>query len=244
MTTSTREEVWHGDCLELMRSIPDKSIDMILCDLPYGTTACKWDTVIPFAPLWEQYGRVIRDGGAIVLTATQPFASALVMSTPEMFKYDWVWAKSKCGSPFTAKVRPMARHEGVLVFGRGRIAYSPQMTDGEPYVRISKKGRVDSMKFGSRAGIPYGSADGKRYPKTVLDFPQKWRRQDQMHPTQKPVELFEYLIKTYTSEGDTVLDNCAGSGTTGVAARNIGRNFVLIEREREYVDIIRKRLEL
>jgi len=158
-----------------------------------------------------------------------------------MFKYEWIWEKSKCGSPLLAKYRPMAKHENVLVFAKGKTVYCPQMTEGEPYRRISKKG-VNNMKYGAKAEIEYGSKTGERYPSTVQFFQQKWRRQDQLHPTQKPVALFEYLIKTYTNEGDLVLDNCAGSGTTGVACKNINRNYILIEKEPEYVEIINKRL--
>jgi site-specific DNA-methyltransferase (adenine-specific) len=224
-----------------MKSIPHNSIDMICCDLPYGTTACKWDTIIPFEPLWAHYKRIIKDNGAIVLTASQPFTSALVMSNIKMFKYEWIWEKSKCGSPLTAKFKPMSKHENVLVFGNGRIRYNPQMVDGTPYSRTSKTG-VNNMGYGANSEFVYGSKDGKRHPKTVQYFQQKWRRQDQLHPTQKPVALFEYLIKTYTNEGDLVLDNCAGSGTTGVACKNLNRNFILIEKEPEYINIINQRL--
>lgn len=233
--------ITEGDCLQVMKGIPDKSVDMILCDLPYGTTACKWDTIIPFEPLWEQYKRIIKDNGAIVLTASQPFTSALVMSNVKMFKYEWIWEKSKCGSPFTAKYKPMMKHENILVFGKGKTTYNPQKVQGEPYKRVSKKG-TNNMGYGAKAEVTYGSEDGTRYPKSVLFFQQKWRRQDQLHPTQKPVALFEYLIKTYTNEGDLVLDNCAGSGTTGVACQNLKRNFILIEQEPEYVEICKNRL--
>jgi len=233
-------ELIQGDCLELMKEIPDKSIDMILCDLPYGTTACKWDIVIPFEPLWEQYKRIIKDNGAIVLTASQPFTSALVMSNVKMFKYEWIWGKSKCGSPLAAKYRPMAKHENILVFGKGVVKYNPEMLEGTPYKRDFTPAKLNNHKFGIKGAKTDNK--GTRFPDTVLFFQQKWRRQDQIHPTQKPVALFEYLIKTYTNEGDLVLDNCAGSGTTGVACKNLNRNYILIEKEPEYCKIADQRL--
>ena len=222
----------HGDCLEEMPKLQDHSIDMILCDLPYGTTACKWDTIIPFEPLWKQYKRLIKDNGAIVLTASQPFTSALVMSNPKMFKYEWVWGKSKCGSPLSAKYRPMAKHENIIVFGKGVIKYNPEMLVGEPYKRDFTPLKLNNHKFGIKGAKTDNK--GTRYPDTVLFFQQKWRRQDQIHPTQKPVALFEYLIRTYTNEGDTVLDNCAGSGTTAIACLNTNRNAILIEKDESY----------
>lgn len=234
-------ELIQGDCLEKMKDIPDKSIDMILCDLPYGTTACKWDTIIPFEPLWEQYKRIIKDNGAIVLTASQPFTSALVMSNIKMFKYEWIWGKSKCGSPLAAKYRPMAKHENILVFGKGVIKYNPEMLEGIPYKRDFTPTKLNNHKFGIK-GANKTDNKGTRFPDTVLFFQQKWRRQDQLHPTQKPVALFEYLIKTYTNEGDLVLDNCMGSGTTGVACKNLNRNFIGIELDPEYFKIAEKRI--
>lgn len=240
------DKVICGDCLEVMPSIPDKSIDMILCDLPYGTTACKWDTVIPFESLWKNYRRVIKDNGAIVLTATQPFTSHLVLSNLKMFKYEWIWEKSKCGSAFTSKYRPQQKHENVLVFGNGAIIYNPQMTKGEPYY-VRRHQNKDGKKLNNhRLGVVSESEtinNGTRFPKTVIYFQQKWRRQDQVHPTQKPVTLFEYLIKTYTNEGDLVLDNCLGSGTTAVACKNLNRCFIGIEISPEYCEIAKQRIE-
>jgi len=227
-----------GDCLEVMKEIPDKSVDMILCDLPYGTTACKWDTVIPFEPLWEQYKRIIKDNAAIVLTASQPFSSALVMSNIKMFKYQWVWIKSKITGVLNAKRMPVRKHEVVLVFSVGGLPrYYPQ---GLVEVNeVTKQGRSSEN---------YGQRNKKEYTKThigcprdVIEIPSEGKT---AHPTQKPVALFEYLIKTYTNEGDIVLDNCAGSGTTGVAAKNLNRRFILIEKEQKYVDIINKRLNV
>jgi len=232
-----------------MKNIPDKSIDMILCDLPYGTTACKWDTIITFEPLWKEYKRIIKDNGAIVLTASQPFTSALVMSNPDMFKYSWIY-KKRCASNFAqAKYAPMKEHEDVLVFAKGKVNYYPikEERQGSGAERVkhsfSEATRHKSGEFvGAMNGEFNEMADELRYPSSVQEFNNRASGDRGLHPTQKPVALFEYLIKTYTNEGDLVLDNCAGSGTTGVAARNLKRNFILIEKEPEYVEIIKKRL--
>jgi site-specific DNA-methyltransferase (adenine-specific) len=237
-----------GDCLIEMQNIPDKSIDMILCDLPYGTTACKWDTIIPFEPLWEQYKRIIKDNGAIVLTASQPFTSALVMSNIKMFKYEWIWNKNKGSNIMLAKKQPLKIHENILVFGGKN--YNPQKTDVVGKIRDQ---RLEKEKINRNDGAvtPKGAikyADdydpSKKYPVSIQYFPNHREKEEVFHPTQKPVALFEYLIKTYTNEGDLVLDNCAGSGTTGVACKNLNRNFILIEKEPEYIDIINKRLNI
>lgn len=245
-----KNKVIQGDCLEVMKNIPDKSIDMILCDLPYGTTACKWDTIIPFEPLWEQYKRIIKDNGAIVLTASQPFTSTLVMSNPDMFKYSWIY-KKRCASNFAqAKYAPMKEHEDVLVFARGRVNYYPikeeRVGSGSERVKhlFSDATRHKSGEFvGAMNGEYNEKADELRYPSSVQEFNNRASGDRGFHPTQKPVALFEYLIKTYTNEGNLVLDNCAGSGTTGVACKNTNRNYILIEKEPEYIDIINKRLQ-
>ena len=303
-----------------MKEIPDGSVDMILCDLPYGTTACKWDSVIPFEPLWEQYRRVAKTNAAIVLTASQPFTSAVVMSNPEMFRYSWVWEKEQGVNFLTAKKNPMKVHEDVLVFyldeaevkGRSpkfsglrdyfalerkrlgltasdikrllgndmgshyftggvqwtlptlenykrlqvsggftrdwhelksqfdasakdcRIRYSPQMTSGKPYVSgLGSSGDVTGNVVKTRT-----ENEGTRYPRSI----QRFNRETGLHPTQKPVALMEYLIRTYTNEGDTVLDNCMGCGTTGVAAKNLNRNFIGIELDQGYFDIAQERI--
>jgi len=232
-------QVIHGDCLEVMPSIPDKSIDMILCDLPYGTTACKWDTVIPFEPLWKEYKRLIKDNGAIVLTASQPFTSALVMSNCNMFRYEWVWEKENAPTGLHAKTQPMKVHENVLVFGG--VRYNPQKTKGHKDAPSGKNKSSDiygEMKPKQRYKL---DRSGERYPRSVQRFNNVWR-DERLHPTQKPVVLFEYLIKTYTNKGETVLDNCAGSGTTAIACLNTNRNYILIEKEKGYVDIINKRI--
>jgi site-specific DNA-methyltransferase (adenine-specific) len=237
----------HGDCLEVMKDIPDQSIDMILCDLPYQVTGMHWDAVIPFEMLWEQYGRIIKDNRAIVLTASQPFTSALVMSKPELFKYEWIWQKN-AGSNFTqVKRQPMKEHESVLVFGKEKVRYFPIMQErqGEGKDRATRKHRNRTTPSDHLKGILVESKDKLkylnelRYPSSV----QKFNRERGLHPTQKPVALFEYLIKTYTNEGDIILDNCIGSGTTAIAALNTGRFFIGIEKEEKYVDIARRRIE-
>ncbi len=230
-------KIYQGDCLEVMKSIPDKSIDMILCDLPYGTTACKWDTIIPFEPLWEQYKRIIKDNGAIVLTASQPFTSALVMSNIKMFKYCWVWDKKNISNPFLAKYQPLKQHEDICVFGGKN--YFPVMEQRE-------KARTYQDKYGGGESFNKKGTGEKvytleaKYPKSILEFTNAEQKGKQ-HPTQKPVALFEYLIKTYTNEGDLVLDNTAGSGTTGVACKNTNRNFILIEQDENYCKIASER---
>lgn len=241
-------ELLQGDCLELMKGIPNGSIDMILCDLPYGTTACKWDSILPFEPLWEQYERVIKDKGAIVLTASQPFTSALVMSNPDLFKYEWIWEKSKASNFMLARKQALKAHESVLVFGKGSLVYYPQKTDGKPYSgekRAGKKGS-NSEVYGGNVPNPTfrnGSKDGKRFPRSVQYFKTAETEGKTFHPTQKPVALFEYLIKTYTNEGEVVLDNCMGSGSAGVACKNLKRNFIGMELDEEYFNIAKKRIE-
>jgi len=242
-------KIIQGDCLEIMKDIPDKSIDMILCDLPYGTTACKWDTIIPFEPLWEQYKRIIKDNGAIVLTASQPFTSALVMSNPDMFKVHIVWNKKKAGNFVQGNIQPMKVHEDIVIFYKKQPTYNPQKTqlDKPQKVRNGAKNRQDRKEAGGFGGTVIYSdkfeAD-KKLPTTIVEISKDNYGKNVFHPTQKPVALFEYLIKTYTNEGDLVLDNCAGSGTTGVACKNLNRNYILIEKEPEYIEIINKRLEI
>lgn len=234
-------KIYHGNCLDVMKDIDNKSIDMILCDLPYGTTACKWDTVIPFKPLWEQYQRVIKDNGAIVLTASQPFSSALVMSNPKWFKYEWIWEKSKASGYLNSKVMPLVSHENIIVFGKGKVKYNPQMVSGKPYNKGF--GHRPTEVYGKQIATLVKNDTGERYPRTVQYFVTA-EREGKLHPTQKPIALFEYLIRTYTDENDVVLDNCAGSGTTGVACKNTNRNYILIEQEEKYCEISKKRLEI
>jgi DNA modification methylase len=232
----------HGDCLELMNDIPDGSIDMVLCDLPYGTTACKWDTVIPFEPLWAHYKRIIKKNGAIVLFGSQPFTSALVMSNPKWFKHVWIWEKSRSGSAISAKYCPVKIHEDVLVFAKATMAYYPIMETGMPYSRKSKYKNENNHAFGISKNVETNN-QGTRYPKTIRFEKQNWSKQQQLHPTQKPVALLEYLIKTYTNEGETVLDNCMGSGSTGIACINTGRHFIGIENDLVYFEVAKCRIE-
>ena len=234
-------ELIQGDCLEKMKNIPDGSIDLILCDLPYGTTACKWDVVIPFEPLWEQYKRIIKDNGAIVLFGNQPFTTLLIASNLEGFKYCWQWDKKIPAGMSYARFRPMQQTEDIAVFTKngGRSVYYAQM------IKRDKPITSGGTKKSESAPIAYKDPLFKRtykekQPVTLIQF-DKIRR-GSLHPTQKPVELMEYLIKTYTNENDTVLDNCMGSGTTGVACKNLNRNFIGIELDPEYFKIAEKRI--
>lgn len=233
----------HGDCLELMRTIPDGSVDMVLCDLPYGTTACKWDAVIPFAQLWAEYWRVCKPNAAVVLTAAQPFTTALIASNYEMFHHSWVWNKKFAANFPQAKRQPLRVHEDIVVFGK-TPTYYPQMTKRD--TPIKKGANKGATVFGGVSGLGREDYEGKVYdekcPETILDFSSRAEKRG-LHPTQKPVALMEYLIRTYTNEGDTVLDNTMGSGTTGVAAVNTGRKFIGIERDDKYFAIAQKRIE-
>ena len=238
-----------GNCLELMPMIPSGSVDMILCDLPYGTTACKWDTVIPFEPLWAEYKRIIKKNGAIVLFGSEPFSSHLRLSNIDWFKYDWTWVKSRKNGFVHAKGMPLRQTEIVSVFSQGSIrrdandpmVYNPQ--DVEPFVKT----RVNYVKTSSTnsgghvIGTEY-EQNGVGYPTNLITFKNESPK-TQVHPTQKPVALCEYLVKTYTNEGEWVLDNCMGSGTTGVACVNTNRNFVGIEQETKYFEIAKNRIQ-
>ncbi len=238
-------QLHQGDCLELMKQIPDASIDMILCDLPYGTTACKWDTIIPFDLLWAQYKRVAKKNAAIVLTASQPFTSALVMSNPKMFKTEWIWEKNRGSNFATVKYMPMKEHESVLVFGQSVVTYNPIYEERAEGGKSRSNYKVNPSNTGKRETLN-GLEDNKirlldgskRVPRSI----QKFNTQVGLHPTQKPVALMEYLIKTYTNEGDTVLDNCMGSGTTGVACINTNRNFIGMELDENYFKIAEQRI--
>ena len=225
-------KIYNEDCLEGMKRIPDGSVDMILCDLPYGTTACSWDEIIPFDLLWEQYERVMKDNGAIVLTASQPFSSALVASNIKAFKHEWIWQKEKGVGFQIAKYRPMQEHEHVLVFEkRGKsLNYNPLMEDRVKPITSSGA----SSKSGSSPLANISKMEKvytKKYPTSIKRFP---RDKEKSHPTQKPVALFEYLIKTYTNKEDVVLDNCMGSGTTAIACMNTERNFIGFELDETY----------
>jgi len=241
--------VIHADCLEAMKYIADKSVDMILCDLPYGTTACKWDVIIPFDLLWAQYKRIVKPNAAIVLTASQPFTSQLVMSNPKWFKYEWIWEKSHSTGFLDCNKKPMKQHENILVFYEKQPIYNPQMFKKD-------KAKIRNGKIIHKLTDLYGSfkEDAARihpndvgYPLTIQYFPSPYKGSGNnaaagFHPTQKPVALFEYLIKTYTNEGDLILDNCAGSGTTAIAAINTNRNYILMEKELDYFEVIKERI--
>ena len=244
-------KIHQGDCLEVMKDIPDKSVDMILCDLPYGTTACSWDEIIPFNKLWQQYKRIIKDNGAIVLFGSEPFSSMLRLSNLENYKYDLIWDKKLPVGHLIAKKRPLQRTESISIFSEGTMTngskrnmpYYPQMEKREKKrkfindIKRTSSELVNKHKFRDdykRDDYVY------RYPTNILVFTNADRRK--IHPTQKPVALFEYLIKTYSNEEDLILDNCAGSGTTGVACKNLKRNFILIEKEEKYINIIKNRL--
>ena len=238
----------HGDCLELMAQIPDGSVDMVLCDLPYGTTACKWDSVIPFEPLWAQYKRIIKRNGAIVLTASQPFTSALVMSNVGMFRYQWVWESNRAPNFVFGNKQPLKKHEDVCVFYEKQPTYVPQKSANPKGIEKRSLYAPGATVTGLEVnpGAPAKAKFGANYepekllPKSVVYFPKEHKP---VHPTQKPVALMEYLIRTYTNEGETVLDNCMGSGTTGVACVNTGRNFIGIEKDDKYFAIAKQRIE-
>ena len=239
-------ELLHGDCLELLQNIPDKSIDMILTDPPYGITACKWDSVIPFVPMWEQLNRIIKDNGAIVLFGSEPFSSALRMSNIKHYKYDWIWYKHNAGNILVAKYQPLKTNENVMVFGNKRINYYPILTLSD---RDRSKDRPTKKKTDLFSGIKGGEfkrgtniKGNERYPKNVLDFSNA-NHKNKFHPTQKPVTLLEYLIKTYTLENETVLDFTMGSGSTGVACVNTNRDFIGIELDDKYFSIAKDLIE-
>lgn len=246
--TELLNEITQGDCLEVMKQIPDGSVDMILCDLPYGTTRNKWDSIIPLVELWAQYERIIKDNGAIVLTAQTPFDKVLGVSNLRLLKYEWIWDKEVGTGFLNAKKMPLKSHENILVFYKKLPTYNPQMTDakpenirplGESEQTSSNYGKVDKL----RADVKYDPT--KRYPITIVPFNKNAKELNsvnRLHPTQKPVALFEYLIRTYTNEGEIVLDNCIGSGTTAVAAINTNRQFIGIEKEPEYVEIGNRRI--
>jgi site-specific DNA-methyltransferase (adenine-specific) len=229
-----------GDCLELMKDIPDKSIDAIIADLPYGMTKNNWDSVLPVDKLWEEYNRIIKDNGAIILFGNQPFSSTLIMSNLKMFRYSLVWEKNKFSDFLNAKRKPMKIHEDILIFYKKQPTYNIQYWYGEPYKRWNTQEAVDKQtNYGNHKLNVSESKDGKRLPTTVLKFNRVERPS---HPTEKPIDLMEWLIKTYTNENDTVLDNTMGSGTTGVACINTNRNFIGMELDDKYFEIAEKRI--
>lgn len=240
-------EIVQGDCLEVMKDIPSQAIDMILSDLPYGTTSNSWDSIVPLEDLWVQYRRIIKGNGAIVLTAQKPFDALLVMSNPGWFRYEWIWQKEMGSGFLNAKKMPLKDHENILVFYNKAPTYNPQMSRSWTYKRLRKNNT--SNNYGNQQSDIFTDNNGSRYPKTTLYFPRDLlvgvapKDRKNVHPTQKPVALFEYLICTYTNEGDTVLDNCIGSGTTAIACINTGRNYIGIEKESAYVEAAKRRVE-
>ena len=227
-----------GDCLDILPTLSDNSVDMLLVDLPYGTTACKWDSIIPLDELWEQYNRICKKNAAMVFTAVQPFTTALALSNIKNFKYEWIWEKSQGTNPMNVKVMPLKSHENILVFYREKPTYNPQMWYSTPYTGfVSDSAKIGEV-YGKQQSKHRNNPEGSRFPKTVL----KYKQEKGLHPTQKPVGLMEYLIKTYTNESDTVLDNTMGSGTTGLACLNTNRHFIGIESDKNYYNIAKDRL--
>lgn len=231
--------VWYtGDCFEIMQGAPDNSVDLVLCDLPYGTTLCDFDKILPMDKLWETYKRILKPTGTVILFGNQPFTSKVVLSNEKWFKQALVWNKNKCGSPGLAKIRPMQTHEDILVFAPKRTVYNPQTEEGLPYSRKSKNpegyvGKENNHKYGLKPRTEF-SNEGTRYPKSVLNISMDVSAQQRIHPTQKPVALAEWLIRTYSNEGDVVLDNCAGSGFVALGAERCKRNWICIEKDEGY----------
>lgn len=229
-----------GDCLEVMPLIAAKSIDLILADLPYGTTKNSWDVIIPFEALWQNYERIIKDNGAIVLTSQQPFASMLIMSNPKLFRYEWIWEKEKGTGFLNANRMPLKSHENILVFYKSLPTYNPQKEKGKPYLKNRVSNRTTNY---GKFKLLSTNNNGDRYPKSILKFNNDSQNGSSLHPTQKPTALLEYLIRTYTNENQTVLDNTMGSGSTCLAAKNTNRKFIGIEKEENYFDIAVKRIK-
>ena len=230
-------KIYNEDCLEGMKRIPDGSVDMILCDLPYGLTASKWDAVIPNDLLWEQYERVIKENGAIVLFGNEPFSSHLRMSNIKSYRYDWKWDKVRGANFATVNRRPFNSFEDIMVFYKKQPTYNPQFWQGKPYEQ--KQGYVgEGKQTGLSRKEVVTKSDGRRYPLSIIRF----SKENGLHPTQKPVPLLEYLIKTYTNEGETVLDNCMGSGTTAIACMNTNRNYIGFELDEDYHKLSEKRI--
>jgi DNA modification methylase len=232
--------IYHGDCLDVLKTIESASVDMVLADLPYGTTACKWDSVIPFEPLWTELHRVCRPNAAMCMFGSEPFSSALRSSNIKNYRYDWIWEKSNATGFLDARRKPLKAHEIVSVFSIKRSQYFPQKTEGKPYTaKMGTRGESTTADKKIQSGGHITVSDGKRFPRSVIKFSNAEKG---LHPTQKPVALLEYLIKTYTSEADTVLDPTMGSGSTGVACANVARRFIGIERDADYFAIAEKRI--
>jgi len=230
--------IYKGDCLEILPTINDSSVDMIMADLPYGTTACKWDSIIPLELLWKELNRITKPNSAMVFTASQPFTTMLAYSNLSNFRYEWIWEKPQGTNPMNAKIMPLKSHENILVFYNKRPTYNPQMWYSTPYTGFSSEKSKIGEVYGSAKSKHRDNPEGSRYPKTILKFKQE----KGLHPTQKPVGLMEYLIKTYTNKGDVVLDPTMGSGTTGIACVNTNRKFIGIEKDENYYNIACNRL--
>jgi site-specific DNA-methyltransferase (adenine-specific) len=227
-----------GNCLDLLHIVEADSVDLLIADLPYGTTACKWDVIIPFEPLWEHLNRVCKQNAAMVFTASQPFTTVLIGSNLKNFRYEWIWEKPQGTNPMNAKVMPLKSHENIVVFYRKKPTYNPQMWQSTPYSGFSSDTSTIGEVYGSAKSKHRDNPTGSRYPKTII----RCKQEKGLHPTQKPVPLMEYLVNTYSNPGDTVLDPCMGSGSTGVAALNLNRNFIGIERDPTYFEIAQQRL--
>lgn len=237
-------KTYFGDCLELMKQIADNSIDMVLCDLPYGTTRCRWDSVIDLSKLWSEYRRIIKANGAIVLTAQTPFDKVLGASNLDMLKYEWIWEKTQATGHLNAKKMPLKAHENILVFYKDLPTYNPQKTNGhKPINSYTKyvKTQNNTELYGEMKQEISGGGETDRFPRSVLLYSSD-KQKSCLHPTQKPLALMEYLIATYSNEGETILDNCAGSGTTGLAAKNLNRNYIMIEKDLKNYEICINRL--
>lgn len=232
--------LYNGDCLEIMKDIPDRSIDMILCDLPYGMTNNKWDIPIPLDQLWTQYKRIIKENGAIILFGNQPFTSKLILSNEKWFRYTLVWEKNKFSDFLNAKRKPMKIHEDICIFYKKQPTYNIQYIQGDPYISWNTDNAVERQTNYGKHKSNIVKNEGTRLPTTVLKFKCKERP---IHPTQKPVDLCEWLIKSYSNEGDTILDNCMGVGTTGIACMNTGRKFIGIELDKKYFDIANEKIQ-
>ena len=234
-STSPPAQLFNGDCLEIMKNIPDKSVDMVLCDLPYGVTQNKWDNIIPFENLWKEYNRIVKERGAVVLHCQQPFTSELILSNKKNFKYCWTWYKKQCSGFLNAKKQPLRNCEDIAVFYRKQCTYNPIMRKGKPQLKLTGG---YSSNYNDFTYKPHVSE--YYYPTTLLEIPLP--RFKNGHPTQKPVPLLEYLIRTYTNEGEIVLDNCMGSGSTGVACINTNRRFIGIEIDKDYFETAKSRI--
>lgn len=238
-------QLYQGDCLEIMKDIPDKSIDMILCDLPYGTTKCKWDTPIDLSKMWIEYNRIIKENTPILLFAQTPFDKVLGCSNLKMLRYEWIWEKTQATGHLNANKMPMKAHENILVFYKKLPVYNPQKTTGhEPIHSYTKyiSTQNNTELYGYMGKEISGGGETDRYPRSIITFSSD-KQTSHLHPTQKPVALLEYFIKTYTNKNMTVLDNCMGSGSTGIACLRTNRNFIGIEKEEKYFNIAKERLE-